>query len=582
MLAGMALALGAFAFSSCTEDEEMPPVAPGITIPQATMKANTSILDFKKAFWQASDGYYTEVTKKPNGEDYIIRGRVVGNDLGSNIYKTLMIQDSTAAVTIVVDMSSMGAGRYKIGEEVILNCTGLYAGRTQGNFQIGEKYYYKDDLTKPQIGNMSEEQFLAHVQVNGLPQPDSVYAYTMGIGAINAMASNADSLMKYQSQLIRLNDVSFKGGGTLTWGEDGSSHAKRYLYNQAGQSIVVDCSGYSDFANQTLPAGHGDVQCILSYYSGWQLVFVTNEDCFNFGGESYAPVAPEATGAGTAADPYNVGSVLEGAAGTGVWVTGYIVGWIDGMTLSTGANFTVPASVNSNILLAATPDEKIVENCIPIALPNGTAVRTNLNLQNNAGNLGKQVSIRGNLATYFGAKGLKECDLYVWGDKGDDDATMGDGGSSTTPTTPTGTATFKKATTVTSGKQYVMVADGKVCKNSTAATYGWLYVDDATVSGDEVTTDAAYAYTFTSTTGGFTIQMSDGRYIYQTGTYNSFNFSSTVVDGCVWTATAQADGTFKITNVAMNKYIQYSAGYSSFGSYADSQGTLPTLYEKVN
>lgn len=574
MLAGFALAVSAVTFTSCSEDEEMPP----ITFPHSDWKANTTILDFKKTFWKTDDNYYTEVPTKANGEPYVISGRVIGNDLTGNIYQNITIQDSTAAVCIAVSMKDMNV-KYKIGEQVIVNCTGLYAGKYSGLFQLGRDEMYNN--TTPQVGKMTEETFVQHTQLNGLPETDSIYAVTMEIGDLNGMATNVDSVIKYQSQLIRLNNVSFKGGGTMLWAERGTSHNTRYLYNQQGKSIAVDNSGMSDFNDQTLPDGHGDIEAILSYFrSNWQLVFVTNADCFNFGGENYAPVAPPVDGDGTADNPYNVGAVMEGASGTNVWVTGYIVGWVEGMTLSDGAHFTTPSSVSSNILLAATPDETAVANCIPIALPNGTAVRTDLNLQNNPGNLGKEVTLRGNLASYFGAKGVKEVNLYVWGAKGDDNATIGGGGGDTPD--PGNTVTFKKVTTITSGKQYLLVAAGKMAVPETSKKYGYLQVADVTETNGEIKAAEANAFTFTAVTGGYNIKQSDSRFVYQTGTYNSFNFSDTSTEGDVWTVTAQSDGTFKILNTSVDKFIQYDEKYTSYGSYSDQRGTLPTLYEKVN
>ena len=143
---------------------------------------------------------------------------------------------------------------------------------------------------------------------------------------------------------------------------------------------------------------------------------------------------------------------------------------------------------------------------------------------------------------------------------------------------------YKKATTVESGKAYLLVA--KVEGNYKAATlmtnnYGYLNVVDAKATDDGLEMeDATSDYTITSTEGGYTIQMSDNRYLYQKGTYNSFNYDASPSEGQVWTIEAQSDGTFKITNVSKNKYIQYSTSHTSYGSYETAQdgGLLPYLY----
>ena len=430
LLAAVALTAAASTLTGCDEDLAVPP----LSIPQSDWKANMTIADFKAKYWQTADNYNTLIGTNDDGSDIILGGRIIANDISGNIYQNVILQDETAAVTIAVAMKDMNK-KYKVGEEMFINVTGLYAGKYSGLFEIGkDDVYTSGSTTTPQIGKMEEDVFLAHAQLNGLPDPSKVKVIEMTIDQFNQNKTNVDFVQKYQSQLIRLNGVSFGGGGEETWGERGTSHNTRYLYNQAGQSIAVDNSGMSDFNDQVLPAGHGDIIAIASYFrSAFQLVFVNNTDEYviDFGGESYAPVAPESLGDGTAASPYSVGSVISGATGTGVWVTGYIVGWIDGMSLAEGAKFSVPATSTSNLLLAQTPDETNAGNCIPVALTNGSVCRTDLNLKDHADNLGKQVTIKGNLEKYFGAAGVKETTAYVWGDKGDDTATP--------PTPSTGT-----------------------------------------------------------------------------------------------------------------------------------------------
>ncbi len=701
MLAAMALAVSSATLSGCDEDLAIPP----LSIPHTDVRANMTIADFKAKYWSSENNFCTQVGQNEEGEDIILGGRIAASDEGGNIYQNLILQDGTAAITIATYTSSTDGladlyTKYKVGEEMFINVTDLYAGKYAGLFQIGTAGEYNGT---PQTSKMEAKDFLNHTYLNGLPKPDELNVIEMTIGDINKL-NTTEELQKYQSQLVKVSDVSWIGGGELTWGEVGSSSTalNRYLIDAAGNRLLVRNSNKSDFCDQVLPAGHGNVMGILSYYNGtWQFLFRTPSDCTDFGGESYAPVME---GDGTAESPFTVGGVLAGAQGSGKWVTGYIVGWIDGQVITSGAKFTVPASVASNILLAASPDETNVANCIPIQLPSGSDARKGLNLQDHSENLGKQVSLKGSLEAYFGVSGVKSVTLYAWGAKGDENGTTpeeptppagGGDGSSEKPyevsqvlggvtgtgvwmsgyivgaindksiddaaftgpfalktnilvaatagetdiakcvpvqlpagklrdelnladnesnlgkqitikgniekyfgvtglksasdyawgaqgggDTPAETAKFKKATTVTSGKQYLIVAEGKAAVLNTA-NYGYLQVVDVTDNGGVIEMDEANAYTITAVSGGYTIQMSDGRYLYQTGTYNSFNFSATAGEGSTFTVEPQSDGTFKITNVAVSKYLQYSATYSSYGSYSDSRGTLPVLYEKM-
>lgn len=148
---------------------------------------------------------------------------------------------------------------------------------------------------------------------------------------------------------------------------------------------------------------------------------------------------------------------------------------------------------------------------------------------------------------------------------------------------------FQKATTITSGKRYLIVAtenEGADLHIAGAITgdYGYLYlVDPAHVDNDGtvIMNDLDNAFTITAVDGGYNIQQADGRYLYQSGTYNNFNVGNTASEEAVWTIEPKADGTFIITNVSKNKSVQYDPNFSSFGSYDDARGLLPMLYEEV-
>lgn len=134
------------------------------------------------------------------------------------------------------------------------------------------------------------------------------------------------------------------------------------------------------------------------------------------GGDSGATVAP--AGSGTYADPWNVAAAKENQDTDYKFVKGFIVGHVPSGDLEE-AQFEAPFSGTSvegepltegqNILIAATADEKNVNNCIPVQLNPG-AIRTALNLitEGNAEKvLGKEVILQGNLEKYFTVAGLK-------------------------------------------------------------------------------------------------------------------------------------------------------------------------------
>ena len=146
---------------------------------------------------------------------------------------------------------------------------------------------------------------------------------------------------------------------------------------------------------------------------------------------------------------------------------------------------------------------------------------------------------------------------------------------------PVQTTSYTKAAAVENGSYLIVANNDGALKVATPVTgnYGYLNVVDATATNDVIAMEAGNEFTFTAVDGGYTIQQADGKYLYMKGTFNSFNVSASRVDGDVFTVVANGDGTFKITNAAMSKYIQYSTQYKSYGAYTDEKGIMPSLYK---
>ena len=294
------------------------------------------------------------------------------------------------------------------------------------------------------------------------------------------------------------------------------------------------------------------------------------------------PVPPggiESIGTGEWDNPMSVYQASLGAVNENLdedpWVSGYIVGWIDvdvtNVMNELSTRFTVPATVATNMVMAATPDETDWSKCISVQLPSGP-VRNALNLHDHPENLHAFVTIQGTTGSkYCSVYGVRSVSAYTWEKVGIE------------PAKPLPPAVFRKASSVVSGRNYVMVASGNKLATPVQGTYGWMYTEDVTPVNDELSFKSASSFfTFTAVEGGFTIAQPDGRYLYMTGTYNSFNLTDNAGEaGTLFTVTPNADGTFSIENVEMKKTIQYDPQYGSFGAYSDSRGVLPVLYEEV-
>lgn len=685
--------------TACDDDFDYPPVI----IPQATMTPNTSIANLKEMYWDtnAADTWNTTIGTNASGDSIIIAGTIISSDRAGNIYKNMMVRnDDGDAITLAIDKGttdSILSREHKMGQRIVINVTGLSIGKYRGYMEIGapsEQYG---------ITYLERAEFNKRAQVDGMPQLP-VKPIVTTIADLNNAKNSADGLKQWQSQLIQLDDVEFVDGGEATFGGS-SNYMDRYIVDKQGNRIDVRCSSRSNFAYTTIPMGRGTLVGILGFFgSNWQIQLNGIDRETDLIGFTWTQAEPYVSqGDGTAEKPFTVADVKHGATGTGKWVTGYIVGCIDGKSMADGAQFAAPFATNNNVMLAPAPDCNDVNECIPVQLP--VDFRSAIGLQTNPANHGKQVSVMGNLEAYFGAPGVKSLTAYAWGAQGgetpapptppvtDRDGSVANpyncadviggvtgsdkwltgyivgwvdgkslaegakfeasatantnilladaagttdlsqcvpvqlsgtlrdalglmanpagfgkqvtikgslekyfgapglktttayawGGKGEETTDPVATSmTFTKATSVVSGKKYILVsADGKVAKPiAQTATYGYLNVEAPTsTSGNDIVTSSANAITFTAVGSSWTLTDVFGRYISMDESHFSFQLYTSEQAGSKWTVSVAADSQATITNDARTGcQIRWSEKYSNFTVTDDGTSALPTLY----
>lgn len=263
--------------TGCDEELDRPP----IDIPHTDWKANTSILDLKTSYWSNDRNYATEIAADGN-ERVIIGGRVIASDSTGNVYKTVYLQDNTSAVAIAVDTTKLYL-RYKVGEEMYFDVTGLYAGKYNGLFQIGYREAYNNAWETSQ---MKGSDFYSRSRLNGLPDLAKVDTIRTSLARVMRWTNNPDSVAIYVGQLIRLDDITIEGGGSLTFSEFGTS-SNRTVADASGNSVTLRNSSFATFAQDVMPEGWGSMVCVLSFYgTSWQLLLRSPEDLFGFHGSA--------------------------------------------------------------------------------------------------------------------------------------------------------------------------------------------------------------------------------------------------------------------------------------------------------
>lgn len=426
---------GSVSLSSCDDDFERPPMV----VPTAKRHANTTIAELKTKFYTGESNYATLVEKRDDGTDYIIKGRVISSDQAGNFFKQLVIEDETGAIQVNIDSYDLYKS-YQYGQEIVIDVTGLYVGAYGKLMQIGST----PNNNYP--GRIASDLATKQIEVNGLAEPEKIVAGEYTIAALNDLISNQEEFLAKQCRLVSIKDVTFKDAGKATLA-DKDKNTSRTISDGTGDMIVYT-SGYSDFYDYYCPEGKGTIVGILSFFNrSWQIRLIGVSEDENIadtmrgligyelskapgtGGDTPTPT-PTPGDAGTKEKPYTIANVQAGATGTGVWVKGYIVGWIDGKTLADGAKFNADGvTVSSNVMLADAADAATTAKIIPVQLPSGE-IRKAVNLQDNPANYKKEVLLKGNLVAYFGVPGLKEVSAAVIDGKeypmGGDDQPSGD------------------------------------------------------------------------------------------------------------------------------------------------------------
>ena len=304
-----------------------------------------SIAEVKQLYQNEINNNSLKLVKDPMQ----IRGIVVGNDEGGNIYNSLYIQDATGAIAISIGQGGL-FGPFAVGQGVLIELQGLYVGGYGKQPQIGTSYLNpnREDAT-PQVGRMSRYQWQEHYRLltKGDGIMDGIFANPLEC----KWNLNSLDIAQYCGRLITLKGVELaEADGTAVYApSDGSVSLTANCANRviSGLSnVVLRTSTYADFANKPMPTGRVDITGVATRYNDvWQILMRTENDIKESTTEA-APVA-EPKGSGTLDDPFNVAAVTTFTKGMGadiqsaeIYAKGIIVSVSDIDTEGTYGNAT--------------------------------------------------------------------------------------------------------------------------------------------------------------------------------------------------------------------------------------------------
>lgn len=229
-------------FCNCEKAWDAPPIYTG-----PALKANMSIKDLLRLHIPNN---YEKISA-----DYIIEGTVTANDKTDNFYKSIIIQDSTAAVTIKLDGYNLFT-KYAVGQKIGVALNGLWLSDYAGMTQIGVGVDRSDPASP----------FLL-----GIPQPlmsryISLLAGGKLIKPIPVLATGlVDSL---KGCLVAIDQLEFVASDTGKPYSDlvNQLPASHTLRTCAIGNLYLRTSGFASFGNALTPRGNGTATGIYTVF----------------------------------------------------------------------------------------------------------------------------------------------------------------------------------------------------------------------------------------------------------------------------------------------------------------------------
>lgn len=208
-------------------------------------------------------------------EDIKLKVRVVGNDLGGNIYNKVALQDEEGNAIFVCVYSGGMFAYLPVGQELLIDLKGLYIGTYGYQQQIGVPYTTSSGNTYP--GRMDPKLWQQHFKLLGY-DPSAANCQPKEVTAADLDMSKHPELV---GRLLTIKNVEIKGAdGKLVWAkENGTDFSISHKVKDYPSNVLIYTSTSAKFAGDVVPTGKLDITGVFSRYSNdWQVLLRTADD----------------------------------------------------------------------------------------------------------------------------------------------------------------------------------------------------------------------------------------------------------------------------------------------------------------
>lgn len=277
------LVLACSLFTGCMDDDWDTPNAEALNkaygnqeIAETNVITIGSLKEQYESVINASTNSYEQIT-----EDVQIKGRVVGNDIGGNIYNEVSIDDGTGAILICISQGGLFS-YLPVGQEIVVDLKGLYIGGYGKQAEIGMPY--TNAKGNSYVSRMSRVLWNKHFKLTGVADASKVVAEEFDL----SKRTKEDYFTANNGKLMTIKNVEFTNAdGKTTFApseeKDAANSVNRGLSQNgkaiATSSIVVRTSSYADFAAKQLPTGKLNITGVFTRYrTTWQILIRDERD----------------------------------------------------------------------------------------------------------------------------------------------------------------------------------------------------------------------------------------------------------------------------------------------------------------
>lgn len=274
-----AIALAALLTTACQKDWDAPTDFSSVIGNPDIQETNVITLAELKAKFASkldADGYmYNEIT-----EDLQVKVVVTGNDIGSNLYKQICVQDETGGIIIGINQSGL-SGELGIGQQILINLKGLYYGGYGSQPQIGMPY---NNDGRTQIGQINKYLWKQHFKLLEMQTPKEpvdfrTIADNVKLNCGQLATIKELTLRETSEGLLFAPAYSDNIANKYTW----IGKTKNYVHHtinskNLNQKIIVRTSTYAEFASMELPKRCNLTGIFTRYGDDWQILIRSAKD----------------------------------------------------------------------------------------------------------------------------------------------------------------------------------------------------------------------------------------------------------------------------------------------------------------